>query len=195
MAVEGDEVVEGGGSAWKGRLFPGGNQYDHFMECLVVKYPQEFAALGISQGDLGLHSARKGVSSHACSGTTVSPQMVSICLRAMWSMGHMKERYLQYEKVGGQYFGQVVSGLDVNSIKFAVSPPYFEYDETGGPDEGAVASLCFHFDFLKRVLHNRNKFRASHFFTHIPIEIQAAGQLQHSLAFLLTSQFWRILRE
>ncbi len=50
----------------------------------------------------------------------------------------MKEQYLQYEKVGGQYLGQVVSGLDVNSIKFAVSPPYFENDETGGPDEGAV---------------------------------------------------------
>jgi hypothetical protein len=149
----------------------------------------------------------------------------------MWSMGHMKERYLQYEKAGGQYLGQVVSGLDVNSIKFAVSPPYFEYDETGGPDEGAAApddgswkkvdtllrdcmvhgefvsasvhrifffsfaSLCFHFDFLKLVLHNRNKFRASHFFTHIPLEIQVAGQFQHSLAFLLTSQFWRILRE
>ena len=65
--------------------------------------------------------------------------MVSICLRAMWSMGHVKERYLQYEKAGDQYLGRVVTGLDVNSAKFAVSPPYFEYDETtdeaGGIDE------------------------------------------------------------
>ena len=222
-----EEVVKGGGSGsgsgsqrrQKGRLFPGGNQYDRFMDCLhriVVKYPEAFFALGISPGDLGSHSARKGASSHACSGTTVSPPMVSICLRAMWSMGHVKERYLQYEKAGDQYLGRVVSGLDVNSVKFAVSPPYFEFDETtdkadGGieaPDDGTwkkihtllrdymvrgefvsasvhrifyfcFASLCFHADFLKRVLHDRNKLRASHFFTHIPINIQAAATVKY----------------
>ena len=51
-----------------------------------------FFALGISAGDLGSHSARKGSASHACAGTTVSPLMVSVCLCAMWSMGHIKER-------------------------------------------------------------------------------------------------------
>ena len=75
-----------------------------------------FFALGISPGDLGSHSARKGSSSHASSGTTVSPPMVSICLRAMWSMGHVKERYLQFEKAGDQYLGRVVCGLDVNDV-------------------------------------------------------------------------------
>ena len=120
-----EEVVEGEGSGsgpassrrQKGRLFPGGNQYDRFMDCLhriVVKYPEAFFALGISPGDLGSHSARKGASSHACSGTTVSPPMVSICLRAMWSMGHVKERYLQYEKAGNQYLGRVVTGLSAD---------------------------------------------------------------------------------
>ena len=68
------------------------------MDCLhriVVKYPEELFALGISSGNLGLYLARKGASSHACAGTTVSPPMVSICLWAMWSMGHVKERYLR----------------------------------------------------------------------------------------------------
>ena len=41
------------------------------------------------------------------------------------------------------------------------------------------ASLWFHFDFLKQVLHDRNKLRASHFFTHIPIEIQAAATVKY----------------
>ena len=134
-----DMVVEGGeggpDSQKGGRLFPGGNQYDRFMDCLhriVAKHPEECSALGISPGDLGSHSARKGAASHACSGTTVSPPMVSICLRAMWSMGHVKERYLQYEKAGDQYLGRVVAGLDVNSVNFAVSPPYFEIDEDVG---------------------------------------------------------------
>ena len=145
--VEEDEVVEveGGGVGNQkkgGQLFPGGNQYDRFMECLhriVGKYPQVFLGLGISPGDLGSHSARKGASSHACSGSTVSPPMVSICLRAMWSMGHVKERYLQYEKAGDQYLGRVVCGLDVNTVDFAVSPPFFEFDDTrqeGGRDDG-----------------------------------------------------------
>ena len=91
----------------------------------MVKYPEELFALGISPGDLRSHSARKGASSHACAGTTVTTPMVSICLRAMWSMGHVKERYLQYEKAGNQYLGHAVSGLDVNSMKFAVSSPFF----------------------------------------------------------------------
>ena len=30
------------------------------------------------------------------------------------------------QKAGDQYLGQVVSGLDVNDVSFAVSPPYFE---------------------------------------------------------------------
>jgi hypothetical protein len=81
------------------------------MSCLhriIKKYTDEFFALGINPGDFGSHSARKGASSHACSGTTVSPPIVSICLRAMWSLGHVKERYLQYEKAGDQYLGRVV---------------------------------------------------------------------------------------
>ncbi len=45
-------------------------------------------------------------------------------------MGHVKEHYLQYEKVGNQYLGQVVCELDVISVKFAVSPPFFEFNCT-----------------------------------------------------------------
>jgi hypothetical protein len=53
------EVVEGGGvGTQKGRLSPGGNQYNQFMDCLhriLAKYSKEFIALGILPGDLGLH--------------------------------------------------------------------------------------------------------------------------------------------
>jgi len=167
----------------KGCLFPGDCQYDRFMGCLhriIDKYSDEFFALGISPCDLGSHSARKGASSHALSGTTVSPPMVSICLCAMWSMGHMKERYLQFEKAGDQYLGRVVCGLNVNDVKFAVSPPYFDFDAdaaNGTKDRAfsllrdymiggdhvcasvhcifyfCFAPLTYHFDFLSRVLH------------------------------------------
>jgi hypothetical protein len=62
--------------------------------------------------------------------------MVSICIHAMWSMGHVKEHYLQYEKAGDQYLGRVVYRLDVNSANFAVSPPFLEFDCTGQGDTG-----------------------------------------------------------
>jgi hypothetical protein len=98
--VEDRAVGPGAGHpSQKGRMFPGDCQYDRFMGCLhsiIEKYSDKFFALGISPGNLGLHLARKGASSHASSGTTVSPPMVSICFGAMWSMGHMKELYLQF---------------------------------------------------------------------------------------------------
>ena len=179
-----------------GRLFPGGDQYGRFMDCLyrvTEKNAEEFLLLGIKPGDLGSHSARKGASSFASAGSTVSPPMVSICLQAMWSMGPVKERYLQYEKAGDQYLGRVVSGLDVNNVSCAISPPHFESgpeddvckkvnilfrDFTVGGDNisGEVfqvlyycfASLCYHFDFLVRITPRQSKLQATPFFTNIP---------------------------
>ncbi len=117
-AVTGEEA-EGNVGQSAGRLFPGGNQYDRFMDCLhrvIENNLDVFLALGILPGDLGSHSTRKEASSYASAGSTVCPPRVSICLRAMWSMGSVKERCLQYEKAGDQYLGRVLSGLDVNSI-------------------------------------------------------------------------------
>ncbi len=85
----------------------------------------------------------------------------------------------------------MVSGLNVNDISFAVSPPYFECDgdvkekilalltdftvwgyEIRGENFHmpyfCFASLCYHFNFLLTVLPKRNKLQASPFFTHIP---------------------------
>ncbi len=117
----------------KGRLFPEGKQYEQLMNCLhhiIEKYPDELFALGILPGDLGSHLARKGASSHACSDTTVLLPMVFIYLRAMQSMGHVKEQYLQFKNVGNQYLGQVVCGLDVISVKVAVLPSILDLDDT-----------------------------------------------------------------
>ena len=52
--VGSDEVGHEGNSA--GCLFPGGNQYNQFMDCLcqiIEKYPQQLIALGISPVNLG----------------------------------------------------------------------------------------------------------------------------------------------
>jgi hypothetical protein len=113
----------------RGLLFPGGNQYQRFMGVfhkIILSNREEFSRLGIQPGDLGSHSARKGACSFASAGCTVSPPIASICLRACWSMGPVKERYLFYEKAGDQFLGRAVSGMNMMSMEFAVSPPYFD---------------------------------------------------------------------
>ncbi len=50
-----------------GRLFPEGDQYGRFMDCLrrIIEHHEDvFLPLGVRPGDLGSHSARKG----ACGG-------------------------------------------------------------------------------------------------------------------------------
>ena len=63
--------------------------------------------------------------------------MASICLRAGWSMGPVKEKYIHYEKAGDQYVGRVAAGLNVNSTEFAVFCPYFQF----GVDGGGIAKM------------------------------------------------------
>jgi hypothetical protein len=66
-----------------GLLFPGGNQYGQFMDCLqwvIEKNLNKFVMLGNFPGDLGSHLARKGLCSYANAGSIVCPPMVSICL-------------------------------------------------------------------------------------------------------------------
>ncbi|KAL7462369.1 hypothetical protein ACHAXS_002746 [Conticribra weissflogii] len=190
------------------KLFPGRNQYDQFMKCfrkVILENEDEFCRMGIQDGDLGSHSARKGACSYASSGSTVSPPIVSVCLQAMWSMGTVKERYLHYEKAGDQYLGRVVSGLNCNSYLFAASPPYFDFAgvENKGEIEQILDSLvkeyiprgdrlksrifcifryCFaslyHFDFLRQKLHNKNKLHSSLFFTRVPREVQDLAKVR-----------------
>lgn len=125
--------------AEKMRLFSGTRQYDRFMDCLhkivdkYTGYDQDnnaklLTSMGIEKGDLGSHSARKGACSFVASGSTASPPIVAICLRACWSLGPVKERYLHYEAGGDQYTGQVVSGRNLLTVEFAKSPPYFHAD-------------------------------------------------------------------
>ena len=189
----------------RGLLFPGGNQYKRFMSAfhnIIKENADELARLGVEPGDLGSHSARKGACSFASAGCTVSPPMASICLRACWSMGPVKERYLHYEKAGDQFLGRAVSGLNMMTTDFAVSPPHFdataevneEIDRfvkdctVGGSNipsktfvllRQCVASLVFHHDFLSTHLHPACKLRSSPLFTAIPPAVKNATVIRY----------------
>jgi hypothetical protein len=114
-----------------GQLFPGSNQYDRYAKILrttLENHKQAFESIGVDIDELGTHSVRKGASTFCCSGSTAGPSIVSICLRAGWSMGNVKDRYLKHEKAGDQYCGRLATGIDSMDAEFATSPPYFEWD-------------------------------------------------------------------
>jgi hypothetical protein len=114
------------------RLFPGTSQYDRFSSFLgelLKKHEPMFVAMGVSIKDIATHSIRKGAASFCTSGCTISPSFVSVCLRAGWSMGNVKDRYFHFASAGDQFVGRCVSGLPLSLLDFAISPPYFDTGE------------------------------------------------------------------
>ena len=175
------------------QLFPGTFQYDRFMKIFrkVIKDNlAAFEALGVEEGTLGSHSTRKGAITMVSTGCTVSPPMAAICLRACWSMGPVKDRYIHYEKAGDQFVGRTVTGISSLTKEFAVSPCYFELQDApfgtkerieDEIEENLVrkhelkpqlfamlhflyATICFHHDFLNECLHLRSSLRVSPMF-------------------------------
>ncbi|KAL7524807.1 hypothetical protein ACHAXR_003117, partial [Thalassiosira sp. AJA248-18] len=113
-------------------LFPGTeksvyNRYADRFNKLVKQMKKPLAKLGFAPGDLATHSARKGVGTMVAAGCTVSPPIVSLCIRAGWTLGGVKDKYLFRENAGDQYVGRCASCLDQNTKEFAVSPAYFDY--------------------------------------------------------------------
>ena len=155
-------------------LFPGGKQYDRFRKVLVsvLDDPSVVAELerrGIDPDEIGTHSLRKGAATYCSSGSTACPPSSAVHLRAGWSMGGVQNTYIRYESAGDMYVGRTVSGLPISSADFAILPPNFtnaspligESIELMFPQaplrlryilEFALASLVFHYDYLKSVL-------------------------------------------
>ena len=123
-------------------LFQGTSQYNRYAKLflnMISDNMSELQQLGVEDGDLGTHSCRKGVATMVAAGCTVSPPIVSICVRAGWVMGGVKDRYLKRESAGDQYVGRCATGLDQLSKGFAISPPYFDF--TGIEEELERARL------------------------------------------------------
>ena len=115
----------------KNSLFPGTSQYARFSDLLSKLFILEksnLVSLEVDPNILGNHSIRKGAISHVSAGCTVSPPMAAICLRAAWSMGNVKDRYIHCEKAGDEFVGRSITGISSLSRHFATSPVYFEPD-------------------------------------------------------------------
>ena len=89
-------------------LFQETSQYNRYAKLflqVISENKAELQMLGVEDGDLGTHSCCKGGATMVSAGCNVSPPIVSICVRAGWVMGGVKDRYLRRESAGNQYIG------------------------------------------------------------------------------------------
>ena len=203
-------ILKGGGVP----LFQGTNSktvYARYMarfnNVVTKELVRDLRALGYEPGDLASHSTRKGVGTWVCSGCTVSPPIVAVCLRAGWTLGGVKDRYLFREGAGDQYVGRAAAGLDQLSKEFAVSPAYFDFSQLdttetfrmkrvisdfiqsrlGFQPPGTVqplirhflASICYHYDDLLMDIHQQSPLRSAALFRDIPDEIRRLATVRY----------------
>lgn len=180
-------------------LFEGSGQYVRYNNILneIVssnEHRNKFVSLGMPPEHFGTHSIRKGAVTHISTGTTSSPPIASICLRANWAMPGVMNRYIKHENAGDQFVGKCVSGRSRLSKEFAASPAYFDFSVLTRPEKErnekvidswiqsrmpeaarsnekvfalfkmCVASLAYHRQFLDENLHSRSNVRMSIFF-------------------------------
>jgi hypothetical protein len=150
-------------------LFIGRRQYERFRKLfdrVLESSNVELEQRGINKKDLGSHSIRKGSSSYCSSGSTACPSVAAIDIRAGWTQGGVKKRYVKHEHAGDMFVGRTVAGLPINSPEFAILPPQFDDSSAlvvrdaiqlcfpGVPHsivrvvEYALASLIYHSEFL-----------------------------------------------
>jgi hypothetical protein len=130
---------------------------------------------GLEPSDIGTHSVRKGAATFACSVSVSGPSIVSVCVRAGWTLGDIQDRYLKYESAGDQFVGRILSGLPQNESGFACVPPHFEDGDEdvmralfkyfpsytssnlGRLIRFCVASVVYHREFLRKTLPKNHK--------------------------------------
>ena len=108
-------------------LFPGSDQHSRFRDALgacLRENEEEVNTLGFSVWDIGTYSIRKGAVSYLAF-LVGRPLMASMCIRAGWMMGRVRDIYMHYIASGDQYVGRSLCLLPILSIKFGASPPFF----------------------------------------------------------------------
>ena len=110
------------------RLFPGIDQKSRF-NCLLhewfITYKDKCQANGDDVTKLGSHSIRKGAATYCCAAAYPAPSIVSVCLRAGWTLDRVNECNLKYENTGDELVGRTLKGIPPMSGGVGVSPCFF----------------------------------------------------------------------
>ena len=173
-------------------VFPGNHQSNRYSIGLraflarpdVQTYLNTFTKLL-----LGSHSARKGATNHAASGSLIAGVLMSVLLRGQWDIGDTLKRYFKEHQDGDACVARLLAGLDIFGTEFAALPPHFrkmtrqmqslvnaqfptnplnKAAATGG--QGVVLQMCFasllhHHDEIVRDLDPSHPLLATPLFT------------------------------
>ena len=124
------------------QLFPGQDQYQWFSEMLshlIQDHEAEVSELGVNPKMIGLHSIRKGAVTYMSS-LPGGPSILSVCIHAGWTMGTVKDVYMQYLSSGDQFVGHCLAMLPLLQMEFVSPPP--PHLMTGGKPKVLSSSLC-----------------------------------------------------
>ena len=80
------------------KLFPGKDQKKRFNTCLhrvAHSNTHLYQTLSVDPKELGSHLICKSAATYCCTSVHPGPPIVSVCLRAGWTAGRVKERYLK----------------------------------------------------------------------------------------------------
>ena len=169
-------------------LFPGSNRQDDRFRIILAQAAQggvilqELENRAMHYDDLGTHSMRKGAATYASSGSIMAPSAAAIHLRAGWKLGGVQDTYLRYESAGDMFVGRVVSGLPIHKPDFDVVGPFLQGEDNfselvrlcfiGIPDElvfigtRCLASLVYHYQFIRNTLDSNHPVMRSSLFTN-----------------------------
>ena len=100
------------------------SRFGKWLLSICKEYSAQLQQFGIEIKDIGTHSFRKGVSSFVTS-IPGGPSVISVYLRAGWSLGPVQSRYILEGEGGDQLCGRAASGLPVTDVTFASLPPHF----------------------------------------------------------------------
>ena len=115
------------------KLFPGvkrRGRFNRLFHDLLVRHQDTHLLHGEDPSLLGTHSIRKGTAMCCCTAVTPGPPIVSVCLRAGWALGRVKERYLKYDACEDQVVGKTLTGIHPSKGEFGISPVYLN-EKTG----------------------------------------------------------------
>ena len=90
-----------------------------------LRHPRMLDREGIPYDEISTHSYRKGSAIVTASGSTATPPIVVICLRAGWKLSGVLNTYLSLENAGDRFVGRVCALLPQMSREFGVLPPSF----------------------------------------------------------------------
>ena len=82
--------------------------------------------MNVDPKELGSHSICKGPVTYCCAKVYPGPPVVSVCLRARWTVGRIKEQYLKYENAGDELVGHTLTGVPPSSCNFGIYSVHFK---------------------------------------------------------------------